>query len=202
MNQRYKTIYADPPWAAEHGCGSRGGARGANRHYPLMKTEEIAMLAPYGKPVKELAEDSAHLYLWATNATLPTGFQIMEAWGFRYITCITWAKDRWGIGQYFRGQTEHLLFGVCGQTLYKNITEAKPSMFGGMIENSKRAQGSTLVYAPREEHSRKPAVFRSIIERVSYPPYLELFSRQRANGWDSWGNENLENSDGPLFKGE
>lgn len=46
---KYHTIYADPPWI-EHG----GGGRGANVHYPLMKTKEIITMAPM---VQDLAED-------------------------------------------------------------------------------------------------------------------------------------------------
>ena len=37
-NKKYKTIYADPPWN-EQGAGKI--KRGADRHYPLMKTEDI-----------------------------------------------------------------------------------------------------------------------------------------------------------------
>ncbi len=109
---KYKTIYADPPWL-EQGGGAKY-KRGADRHYPLMKTANIARL-----PVAELAEDNAHLYLWVTNNFLRDGFEVMEAWGFKYKTTITWAKDRFGLGQYFRGQTEHCLFGVRGVLPYK-----------------------------------------------------------------------------------
>lgn len=27
------------------------------------------------------------------------------------------------------------------------------------------------------------------IEKVSYPPYIELFARKRVEGWDAWGDE-------------
>lgn len=166
----YKTIYADPPWE------ERGGGkivRGANRHYPLMKLDDILAL-----PVSQLAEPNCHLYLWVTNGFLPSGFKVMEAWGFRYVTCITWAKDRFGIGQYFRGQTEQLLFGVRGMLPYK-VSE----------ETGKRMQGTTLITAPRQEHSQKPEEARQMIEKVSYGPFLELFARHKAPGWDVWGNE-------------
>jgi hypothetical protein len=39
---RYKTIYADPPWS-EVGGGQI--VRGAQRHYSLMKTEDIRRIA-------------------------------------------------------------------------------------------------------------------------------------------------------------
>jgi len=167
--KKYKTIYADPPWL------ERGGGkikRGADRHYPLMKTADIKAL-----PVEALAEDNAHLYLWVTNNFLMDGLEVMKAWGFRYVTTITWAKDRIGLGQYFRGQTEHILFGVKGNLPYKLNAEGK------------RQQGTTLVEAKRTEHSVKPEEFRKMIEKVSYAPYVELFARRPADGWSVWGNQ-------------
>ena len=100
----------------------------------------------------------------------------MEEWGFRYVTTITWAKDRFGLGQYFRGQTEHCLFGVKGKLPYKVI-------------NGKRQQATTLINAKRTKHSRKPQEMYKYIERVSYGDYLELFARNKRENWDSWGNE-------------
>ena len=55
---KYKTIYADPPWY-ENGGGKRGGKRGANRHYPLMKTKDIIAM---GDMVKDMADDDAYLF--------------------------------------------------------------------------------------------------------------------------------------------
>lgn len=165
---KYHTIYADPPWI-EHG----GGGRGANAHYPLMKTKEIIALAPM---VQELAEDNAHLYLWTTNNFLPDALEVMKAWGFRYVTMITWMKDRIGLGQYFRGLTEHCLFGIRGKLPYKVI-------------DGKRQQGKTGFFEEKREHSRKPVQMREMIEKVSYPPFIELFAREWFDGWDAWGNE-------------
>ena len=105
-DKKYCTIYADPPWM------ERGGGRikrGADRHYPLMKTVDICRL-----PVWRISEDNCHLYLWATNNFLPDGLKVMDAWGFRYVTMITWMKSWISLGQYFRGMTEHCLFGVKG----------------------------------------------------------------------------------------
>jgi len=167
---RYKTIYADPPWY------ERGGGkikRGADRHYSLMKTKEIIALRSF---IDELSDNNCHLYLWTTNNFLLNGLKVMEEWGFRYITTITWAKDKFGLGQYFRGQTEHCLFGARGNLPYKII-------------NGKRQQGTTLIVAPRRKHSEKTEEMRKLIETVSYPPYIELFARKQYPGWDTWGKE-------------
>lgn len=170
MGVRYKTIYADPPWYESGGGGIK---RGADRHYPLMRTSEIIGMAPM---INELADENCHLYLWATNNHLIDAFAVMEAWGFRYITMITWVKDRAGLGQYFRGLSEHCLFGVKGRLPYKTI-------------NGKRQQGVTAFVEPKTVHSRKPRIMRDMIEKVSYLPYIELFARERFRGWDAWGNE-------------
>jgi len=167
--KRYTTVLADPPWL------ERGGGkikRGADRHYPLLKTEQIMAM-----PVPSFSEKNSHLYLWITNNHLPDGLRVMEAWGYDYKTMITWAKDRIGIGQYFRGMTEHVLFGVRGNIPYRFKT------------NGKRAQGRTLIVAPKGGHSEKPEELRAMIELVSPGPYLELFAREQYPGWDCWGNE-------------
>lgn len=171
MNEpkQYGTILADPPWM------ERGGGkikRGADRHYALMRTQEIAAL-----PVRDIAAPDAHLYLWVTNNFLPDGLQVMAAWGFRYVTVITWAKDKIGLGQYFRGMTEQCLFGVRGAPGYKL------NAIGG------RCQGRTLIHAPKGAHSEKPQAMRAMIEHVSRGPFIELFAREQVYGWDAWGNE-------------
>lgn len=167
--KKYKTIYADPPWITERGGGKI--KRGADKHYQLMKTENIVNL-----PIDEIADVNCHLYLWVTNKSLPLGLEVMKAWGFEYITAITWVKDRIGLGQYYRGMTEHCLFGRKGMLPYKLI-------------DGKRAQGRTVIIEPKSEHSRKPKTMREMIEKVSYAPRIELFARERFDGWEAWGNE-------------
>lgn len=169
--KKYQIIYADPPW------NERGGGkikRGADRHYPLMKTKDICRLS-----IQSIADDNCHLYLWTTNNFMPDALKVIEAWGFRYITCITWVKDKMGLGQYFRGQTEHCLFAVKGSIPYKTI-------------DGKRQQSITFFEAPRKAHSEKPEEMREVIEKVSDRSgfnKIELFARIQVPGWDVWGNE-------------
>lgn len=77
---RFRTILADPPW--DH---HQQGVKGAERHYQLMSLERIKKM-----PVKELAEDNAHLWLWVTNASLRDGYDVAEAWGFTPKSILTW----------------------------------------------------------------------------------------------------------------
>lgn len=163
----YKTLLSDPPWWEAGGGKIK---RGADRHYPLMKTRDICAL-----PVREWMAEDSHAYVWVTNNFLRDGFEVLEAWGYRYVTMISWFKSKnrhddidgdsqcraadadlqVGLGQYFRGCTEHCLFGVRGRIPYQ-VSEA-----GG------RLQGRTGFHAPRTEHSEKPAKMRQMIERVS-----------------------------------
>ena len=161
--KKYKTILADPAWNETGGGKIK---RGADRHYPLMKTEDIKNL-----DVASLADDNCWLYLWVTNNFLKDGLEVMEHWGFRYVTNFCWAKDRFGIGYYFRGQHELCLFGVKGnlKPIHRNI----PS----------------LVYAKRTKHSKKPEESYEVFDRMSHEPRIELFARTKREGWDSWGNE-------------
>jgi N6-adenosine-specific RNA methylase IME4 len=171
---KFKTLYADPPWQ-EIGGGKI--CRGAQRHYPVMSEFAIRSLHINGRSVKDYMEDNSHCYLWVTNNYIADGLGVLAAWGFQYKTMITWAKDRFGLGQYFRGQTEQCLFGVRGNLPYK------------LRPDGSRAQGRTLINAPRREHSTKPEEMRQMIELVSYAPYLELFARREYPNWTTWGNE-------------
>jgi N6-adenosine-specific RNA methylase IME4 len=169
---KYRTILADPPW------NERGGGkikRGADRHYDLMRTHDIIDLMRYTLDGK--IADDAHLYLWVTNNYLPDGLAVLGALGFSYKTNIVWAKNRPGIGQYFRGQHELCLFGVRGK---------------GFSVRTERRDIATLLgkgMLPRTEHSVKPPEIYELVESRSEGPYIELFARRRVVGWDSWGND-------------
>ena len=175
MSERWSTCLMDPPWP-EHGGGKI--KRGADRHYPLVPVAnmyEVIQLSGVWRPA-----DDAHLYMWVTNNYLPAGLRLMADLGFRYVTNLCWVKDRAGLGQYFRGQHEPLLFGVRGEG-YAVRTEARdittvidePSLYG----------------APRGEHSAKPSLFRELIEARSHGPYLEMFARSGRAGWEAWGTQ-------------
>jgi N6-adenosine-specific RNA methylase IME4 len=105
----FSVIVIDPPWdVADEGDVNQFGR--ANPRYATMPFAEILKL-----PVKNSAAARCHLYLWITNRSLPKGFDLIEAWGFRYVRCLTWLKPSLGLGNYFRGSTEHILFAVRGE---------------------------------------------------------------------------------------
>jgi N6-adenosine-specific RNA methylase IME4 len=171
---KYRTIVADPPWSyrttgiTTRTRGDGSFAPEAALNYPTMSVSEIAAL-----PVAEMADVDAHLYLWVTNPLLFDAAPIIEAWGFRYVTLLTWRKlGTLGMGYYFRGDTEHVIFGVRGKA---------------PIPADRRARN--WFSAAKTGHSRKPDLFYELVERVSPEPRLELFARRRRFGWDVWGNE-------------
>lgn len=116
--KRYKTLYIDPAWE------ERGGGRikrGADAHYPLMPLPDIKAL-----PIRGLTDpEGCHLYMWVTNNFLQRGLPLLDAWGFEYVTIITWQKDRIGLGQYFRGLTEHCIFATTKKRLPYKLIEGK-----------------------------------------------------------------------------
>jgi N6-adenosine-specific RNA methylase IME4 len=46
---------------------------------------------------------------------------LVRHWGFRQKTILTWVKDRMGVGEWLRGQTEHCILAVRGRPV-KTLT--------------------------------------------------------------------------------
>ena len=163
---KYQTIVLDPPW--DWGDEGDQDQLGRSRPtYATMSIDEIEAL-----PIADLATQNAHIYLWITNRSLPKGFRLLEAWGFRYITMLTWVKPSFGMGNYFRGSTEQVLFGVRGS-----------------LALLRRDVATHFNAARPGPHSGKPDEFYNLVETCSPGPWLELFSRQERNGWARWGAE-------------
>lgn len=167
ITAKFATIVIDPPWD----WGDEGDADQLGRSRPTYSTMSIDEIRKL--PVADLADDDCHLYLWITNRSLPKGFDLLDAWGFRYITCLTWAKPSIGMGNYFRGSSEQILFGVRGS------------------QPLKRKDIGTWFAAPRKpnRHSSKPVEFYNLVESCSPGPYLEMFARSARPDWTSWGAE-------------
>ena len=171
-DKKYQIIYADPPWASEEGWfnNKQWKAVKFEKHYPTMSIEEICAL-----PVSDLADKNCHLYLWTTSRNLLKGdaWRVGIAWGFRPINILTWRKTQLGIGNYFQNNTEHLIFCVKGQK--------RTNSTGGF---------GTCFDHPRLKHSEKPPMIRDKIVQWSGDLLrIELFARQKTEGWDVWGDE-------------
>ena len=174
----FRTVLADPAWRFANRTGKVAPEHRRLDRYDTMTTADICAI-----PLAAALADTAHLYLWVPNALLPDGLRVLEAWGFRYVTNLVWAKrrkdggpDGRGVGFYFRNVTELVLFGVRGSM--RTLAAGRRQV--NMIETRKR------------EHSRKPDEQYALIEACSPGPYLELFARHPRDGWHAWGNESAE----------
>ena len=97
LKQRYKVIYADPPWYFKS-FSEKGEARSATRYYNCMSVDDICNI-----DVNRIADDNSVLLMWVTDPYLLDAFKVMESWGFSYKTVgFTWVKTNKSKG-YFTG---------------------------------------------------------------------------------------------------
>ena len=177
----YRAILADPPWAFSAWDGDRLPTRTHLQHYKTMKADAIKNI-----PVMQCAADDCVLFCWVTWPLFLEGLETIREWGFTYKTCaFCWVKAdtrqidmfrndldvQVGMGYWTRANSEVCLLATCGQ----------PKRLDAGVRQA--------IVEPRREHSRKPDCVHKRIERLVDGPYLELFSRQKRDGWDSWGNE-------------
>lgn len=168
----YKTILMDPPWM------ERGGGkikRGADRHYPLIKTRDLPGVIKGSGMFTPDVEEGCSLWMWATANFLPDALWLMSQLGAEYVTNVVWAKSGGpGLGQRFRIMHEHLLYGRFGSVPIPAPANRSPS----------------VLVAARTVHSAKPSQAYDMIEKHDPPGFrLEMFARSSRPGWDSWGNE-------------
>jgi len=167
VNRLYPVIYADPPWEYDH---SETESREIGNQYPTMSVDKICSL-----PIDKVAAPDCVLILWATSPKLLDAMHVIESWGFTYKTCMVWDKEVMGMGYYARQQHELLLFATKGSLPVPEDKNRPPSVV--RIRRDKK-------------HSAKPEEFYGIIEKM-YPEYdkIELFARNRRDGWEAWGNQ-------------
>ena len=172
-NKKYQIIYADPPWSYKD--KALAGNRGAGCKYPTQSAEWLNSL-----PVNEIADKDCVLFLWVTMPKLNECFELIDKWGFEYKTCaFTWVKKNkisptWfmGMDRWTRANAELCLL----------ATKGNPKRINAGVHS--------VIDTPIERHSKKPDITKDrIIQLIGDLPRIELFARQRSNGWDVWGNE-------------
>lgn len=172
--KKYQIIYADPPWSIQTTSQVPSG-RPNSRPYFAMRQIDI-----YSLPVSDIADKNSCLFLWATSPLLPEALFTMKQWRFEFkCVAFTWVKKNkksdswfWGMGWWTRSNPEFLLLGTKGtpKRAAKNIL--------------------SVIDTPIQEHSKKPECIREkIVQLCGDLPRIELFARQRTEGWDVWGNE-------------
>jgi N6-adenosine-specific RNA methylase IME4 len=167
-SSRYRCLVIDPPWPQ-----STVGRFALPRHsrpdalpYQTMTVQDIREM-----PVATLADEAAHLWLWTTNRHLEDAFSLMRAWGFTYLTTVTWVKPS-GLGAYFASTTQHVLFGYYQRCRFP-LARWRPTHF----------------HATPKRHSEKPEAFYDLVRQVSPGPRLDMFARRAIDGFDAWGDE-------------
>ena len=173
-NKKYKVIYADPPWQY-HAYTKKEGGRSAASHYPTMNLEDIKKL-----PIADLADKDCALFMWVTLPCLREGLSVLDVWGFQYKTiAFVWVKMNkkadslfWGMGYWTRSNVEFCIL----------ATRGRPKRVSAGVHQ--------VIMTHIEEHSKKPQEARLRIEKLMGDvPRIELFARQKSEGWDVWGNE-------------
>lgn len=170
---KYQIIYADPPWNFNFKKRKGLSDEAKGKLYSTMQAEDIVNL-----PISNMADENCILFLWVMNSEIPLALKCIDKWGFKYKTvAFTWVKTRkntyhFGGGNWTRSNPEICLLATRG-----GIKRLSASV-------------KNLLISPLEEHSKKPAEIRDrIIELVGDLPRIELFARQKTEGWDVYGNE-------------
>ena len=165
-SDKYRIIYADPPWS--YGNVMPEYYKDHSEQYPLMTIKELCQL-----PVRDIVEDNAVLFMWATSPILYESFEVITAWGFKYKASFVWDKIKHNMGHYNSVRHEFLL--ICTR--------------GSCTPDIKRLFDS-VVSIERTKHSKKPAYFRDIIDILYVEgKKIELFARSKSKGWEVYGNE-------------
>lgn len=164
---KYRCLVIDPPWPMQKIEREVRPNQAKELDYPTMTFEEIADL-----PVPEFAvEDGCHVYLWITHRFLPDGLALFDNWGVNYQCVLTWVKNVGFTPYSWMYSTEHILFGRIGDL--------------ELLKLGKRLNFKANV----REHSRKPNKFYKLVREVSPEPRLDMFSREKHEGFKQWGNE-------------
>jgi N6-adenosine-specific RNA methylase IME4 len=173
-DKKYNIIYADPAWSFKT-YSDKGKGRSPDKHYSVMSLQDIKDL-----PIQDIADDNCILFMWVTFPLLKDSFNVIESWGFTYKTVgFTWVKKNkktdswfWGLGSYTRANAEICLLAT------KGVLKRKSASVHSILDDRIM------------EHSKKPIRTRDrIVELLGDLPRIELFARETAEGWDSWGNE-------------
>lgn len=176
-NKKFEIIYADPPW--QYNDKMKGHTFSLDHEYKTQSNEWLENL-----PVQTISEKDACLFLWVTNPFLDLGINLMQKWGFKYKTvAFCWnkittnGKYAHNSGRWTMGNVELCLLGIKG----------KPNKW------REKKNVKQLVIAKRTKHSKKPHVVRErIIELLGNRTRIELFAREKHDGWEVWGDESLK----------
>jgi N6-adenosine-specific RNA methylase IME4 len=168
---KFNVLVMDCPWQYTNQRTGNTLTSGASQQYQTLSMNELMDLKPY---IDQVTKQDAIIYLWVTNPFLKEGLSLLDHYGFEYKTMLTWVKSNSvGLGYWYRGNTEHILFGTKGNV--------KPF----------RCQEINVFHAPIKGHSVKPVKSYEMIDEATknIPDrrILELFARRYKQGWTTIG---------------
>jgi N6-adenosine-specific RNA methylase IME4 len=181
-DKKYQIIMADPPWKYW-----TGGKKNQSKYYKCSSIEEISALS-----VKDISDDNCIFFIWVTFPILHRVFEVISAWGFEYSTCgFVWVKGK----KCFDNKQSSFMpsdnledFMGCGSWTRANTELCLIAKRGKIKRLSKSVR--QIIYSPVKKHSQKPDEARDrIVQLVGDLPRIELFARQKTEGWDVWGDE-------------
>jgi N6-adenosine-specific RNA methylase IME4 len=178
----FPCVLADVPSRFKSNSELKPG-RNALRHYACHSMATIATL-----PVASVVSPDALLWFWTTGPLLAIGahLEVMRAWGFEPTAMgFVWIKLNPNAATLFFSERD-LFFGP-GLTTRKN---AEYVILGRRGRPERLAKDVfEIIISPRREHSRKPDETYRRIEKYSRGPRLDLFPRERRDGWIPYGDE-------------
>ncbi len=176
MGKYYDIIYSDPPW-----CQTKGNKRrcrpnqGKDLDYPTMSVKECIQAQI---PFFNSAAEKHNVFMWTIDKFLHDVEDEMKRNGYVLHARFIWDKTN-GIAPAFtvRFSQEYLLW------FYKPHKMLMPC-------KETRVKYTTVMREPSTYHSHKPICAYEMLEDM-FPNArkIELFARNRREGWDCWGNE-------------
>lgn len=173
---KYQIIVSDPPWRQAKGGKKsvRPKSSGGTLEYPTLSLKEIEDIQ---SSVFNLADDNHVLFLWTTEKYLHDAEVMIERLGYRLHARMIWNKVT-GIPAAFtiRYGHDYLLYCYRGKLM--------------PVAKNERGKIHSVFTEKVRRHSKKPEISYQIVERL-YPNSnkLELYAREKRNGWHVWGNE-------------
>jgi len=161
---QHEVIVIDPPWPY-------GTIRDLESRRVASPYKELSLdqLKKFELPVAE----NCVLWLWTTHRFLRDAFDIVDAWGFEYKLNFVWDKEKLGIGNWLRCQTEFCLLATKGKPRW-NLTNERD-----------------ILRIPRGRHSAKPDGFYDMVKRLcpTKGKCADIFFRKERLAWKGYGDK-------------
>jgi N6-adenosine-specific RNA methylase IME4 len=207
---KYQIIYADPPWQFNNKNTGGSMKSGASAKYKTTKLDEMKKL-----DVNSIAADNSVLFMWWVASQPEEAIELVKAWGFelKTMTGFNWIKYSMSKS---RNKVINSIINTCKRMAFKNThlkmviqalellrmklvfgmgfwtragseccliaTKGKPKRLSGSVRS--------VVLAELREHSEKPSEVRKrIIKLCGDVPRIELYAREKLEGFDVWGDE-------------